>query len=140
MSIWANLTGGVAKSVGDYFVKRQEIRLQKLKMDSEERVKMHELKMAHLDRQTQLRREGLTADANWEMEFARQAASSWKDEYTLIVVSIPAVLSFIPYCDVYVANGFDALAKTPVWYQSMLITLFLATVGIRFWRRTQSDT
>lgn len=101
---------------------------------------MHELNMAQLDRQIQLQREGLTADANWEMEFARQAASSWKDEYTLIVVSIPAVLSFVPGCDVYVARGFEALSKTPLWYQGMLITLFFATVGIRYWRRTQYDT
>ena len=77
---------------------------------------------------------------NWEMEFAKQAASSWKDEYTLIVVSIPAVMAFIPGLDVYVANGFDALSKTPPWYQLMLITLFFATVGIRYWRRNQSDT
>lgn len=137
---WSKLTGGIVESVSTYMTRRQEIAAQKLQMESQERIKMHELKMAHLDRQTQLQREGLTADANWEMEFARQAASSWKDEYTLIVVSIPAVLSFIPYCHVYVANGFDALAKTPVWYQTMLITLFFATVGIRFWRRTQSDT
>jgi hypothetical protein len=140
MSLWAKLTGSAVQSVSEYFSKRQEIKVQKLLMESQERIKLHELKLALYDRQIQLRREGLTADANWEMEFARQAASSWKDEYTLIVVSIPAVLSFIPQCDVYVSKGFAALAQTPVWYQTMLITLFLATVGIRFWRRTQSDT
>lgn len=140
MNIWTDLVKGVTGPVADFFVRRQEIKAQKLQMESQERIKMHELNMAQLDRQIQLQREGLTADANWEMEFAKQAASSWKDEYTLIVVSIPAVLSFIPGCDVYVSKGFEALGKTPIWYQTMLITLFFATVGIRYWRRTQSDT
>lgn len=140
MSIWADVVKGITGPVAEYFTRRQEIKVQKMQMESQERIKMHELKMAQLDRQLQLYREGLAADANWEMEFARQAASSWKDEYTLLVVSIPAVLSFIPGGDVYVSKGFDALSKTPVWYQLMLITLFFATVGIRYWRRTQYDT
>ena len=81
---------------------------------------------------------------NWEMEFAKQAATSWKDEYTLLVVSIPAVLAFIslPWVDgpAVVLAGFTALAQTPGWYQLLLVTMFFATVGIRYWRRTQSDT
>ena len=40
---------------------------------------------------------------------AEQAATSWKDEYTLIVVSIPAIMAFIPGLDVYVKDGFLAL-------------------------------
>lgn len=142
MSWWKAIIGGdgVVGPIANYFNRRQEIKAQKLQMESQERLKVHEMKMAQYDRQIQLREQGLTADANWEMEFARQASSSWKDEYTLIVVSIPAVLSFIPGGADVVARGFDALSKTPLWYQTVLITLFLASVGIRYWRRTQSDT
>lgn len=142
MSWWKAIIGGdgVVGPVANYFTRRQEIKAQKLQMESQERVKMHELKMAQYERQIQLHREGLTADANWEMEFARQASSSWKDEYTLIVTSTPAWLCFIPGGAPIVAAGFDALSRTPAWYQFVLITLFLATVGIRYWRRSQSDT
>lgn len=118
---------------GDYLKRRQEIKT----LDHQAKI---ELIKAQAERQAQLARDGLTADANWEMEFARQAASSWKDEYTLFVVSIPAVLSFIPGCDTYVARGFRALAETPLWYQVMLVSIFFATFGIRYWRRSQSDT
>lgn len=134
------LTGGVVDGVKEYFVKKQEIAAQKMQMESQERIKMHELDMARLDRQIELNKQGLTADANWEMEFAKQAASSWKDEYTLIVVSIPMVLCFLPGMDTYVSKGFDALSKTPTWYQICLVSIFFATYGIRYWRRTQSDT
>lgn len=133
MNILEKIVGGVAAPVVGYFQRRMEIK-------AEDRQQERALKRAEVDRRIDLIREGLTADMNWEMEFARQAASSWKDEYTLIVVSIPAVLAFVPGCDVYVHKGFDALAKTPMWYQIMLCTMFFATVGIRYWRRTQSDT
>ena len=140
MGVLSDIVSGIGKPVSDYFNRRQELKAEQYKLDSEERVKMHELKMAEMDRHIELKRQGLTADLNWEMEFARQASSSWKDEYTLIVVSIPAVLAFIPGGSDIVSHGFDALEKTPGWYQLLLLTLFMATVGIRYWRRTQSDT
>jgi len=140
MGLWTELAGTVVGPIAGYFTKRQEIKGQKLQFESQERIKIHELKMAQFDRQIELKTKGLEADAAWEMEFARQAQTSWKDEYTLLVVSIPAVLAFIPSCAQYVAAGFDALAKTPMWYQVMLCSIFLATYGIRYWRKTQSDT
>jgi len=140
MGVLSEIVSGIGKPVSDYFTRRQELKAEQYKLDSEERLKMHELKMAEVDRRIDLQKQGLTADLNWEMEFARQASSSWKDEYTLIVCSIPAVLAFIPGCDEIVSKGFDALEKTPSWYQLLLLTLFFATVGIRYWRRTQSDT
>lgn len=131
--IWEKLLGNITTPVVEYFNTRQEIK-------SKEKIRQMELKDAIHQRQIELIREGLHADMNWEMEFAKQAASSWKDEYTLIVVSIPAILAFIPAGAPIVSDGFKALSETPMWYQGLLISLFLATVGIRYWRRSQSDT
>ncbi len=141
MNWWEKLIGGgIVEPLANYFTKRQEIKAQKLQFESQERMKEHELKMSFMERQIELKSKGLEADANWEMEFARQAAGSWKDEYTLIVISLPAILCFIPGMSVYVARGFEALSKTPAWYQLIFCSLFLATYGIRYWRKTQSDT
>ena len=135
--IKALLGKGLVEPVADYYKRKQELKQAKF----EAQLKFEQAKG---DRQAQLIREGLAADANWEMEFARQAAASWKDEYTLIVVSIPAVLAFMrsKWFDgpSIVADGFAALAATPTWYQILLCSMFGATVGIRWWRRTQSDT
>lgn len=135
--IKALLGKGLVEPVADYYKRRQELKQAKF----EAQLKFEQAKG---DRQAQLIREGLAADANWEMEFAKQAAESWKDEYTLIVVSIPAVLAFTrtKWFDgpQIVADGFAALAATPTWYQILLCSMFGATVGIRWWRRTQSDT
>lgn len=128
-----SLLSGIPTALADIYKQRQEIKAR-------EKEREFELQEAIHKRRVDLISQGLAADANWEMEFARQAATSWKDEYTLAVVSVPAVMCFIPGFDVYVKNGFIALSETPVWYQIVFISLFLATVGIRYWRRTQSDT
>lgn len=137
MSIITKVLGGLAGPVVDYFKQRAEIK-------SKERLRKMELDDALQARKLELISQGLTADMNWEMEFARQAEHSWKDEYTLIVISIPAVLCFIKnqYVDgpAIVAAGFGALAQTPLWYQAIFGIMFCATVGVRWWRRTQSDT
>jgi hypothetical protein len=137
MSIWSSVISGLTGPVATYFTRRAEIKQAKF----EATLKFEQAKG---DRQAQLIRDGLAADANWEMVFAQQAASSWKDEYTLIVVSVPMFLSFIKTSFLdgpgIVSQGFGALGTTPAWYQLVLISIFLATYGIRYWRRNQSDT
>lgn len=137
MSIWTSIIGGLTGPVATYFTRRAELKAAEFQAQLD-------LTKAQGERQAALAIAGLTADANWEQEFARQAATSWKDEYTLLVVSIPAILAFVKTSWVngplIVKEGFTALAATPLWYQGMFLSLFLATVGIRYWRRTQSDT
>ena len=133
MSVLTDIVSGVFKPVADYFNRRQEIK-------AVEHAGELKLKEATLDRQAQLIRDGLAADASWEMEFARQAATSWKDEYSLIIVTLPLWMAFIPGLAPFVAMGFAAFAATPMWYQVMMQTLVYATFGIRLWRRNQSDT
>jgi hypothetical protein len=137
MSIWTSIITGLTGPVATYLTRRAELKAQAAQNQLE-------LLKAQGERQVQLALAGLTADANWEQEFARQASSSWKDEYTLLVVSIPAILAFVhaSWLDGprIVKEGFLALGETPLWYQGMFLSLFLATVGIRYWRRTQSDT
>lgn len=133
MSVFASILGTITGPVADYFKRRMEIK-------AEDRQQDRALKRAQVDRQVELIKEGLHADMSWEMEFAKQAASSWKDEYTLIVVSIPLVMAFVPGLAGYVATGFVAFAATPMWYQIMVQSIFYASWGMRLWRRTQTDT
>ena len=128
-----DIISGVLKPIGDYFNRRQEIKAVQHQNEVD-------LLKAEGERKAQLVREGLAADMAWEQEFASQARSSWKDEYTLIVVSIPLVMAFVPGLSVYVQAGFAAFAATPLWYQVMVQTIFYATYGIRLWRRQISDT
>lgn len=133
MSGLTDFIGGLTAPIAGYFTRRMEIKAQ-------DRQQERAIKQATVDRQIEMIKEGLHADMNWEMEFAKQAASSWKDEYTLLVVSIPLVMAFVPGLAPYVAIGFVAFAATPLWYQVMVQSIFYASWGMRLWRRNQSDT
>lgn len=77
-------------------------------------------------------------DHEWELESIRN--SGWKDEWVLIILSIPMILSFIPFTQPYVVSGFVALEGTPLWYRTTVMTIYLATFGLRLWRRDMNKS
>ncbi|NOH31678.1 hypothetical protein [Vibrio mediterranei] len=55
----------------------------------------------------------------------------WKDEYLLILTTIPLGLSFVPDYASVVQMGFDALAMTPEYYWYSLGMIYIDTFGFR---------
>jgi len=72
-----------------------------------------------------------TGELDWDLEMARGSQSSWKDEWLVILFSVPLVLSFIPGMEGVVANGFEQLEKMPQWYQYSLGVIVAASFGVR---------
>jgi len=76
-------------------------------------------------------------DADWESKMADASASSWKDEFWTIVLSIPVFM--VGYA--IIANdtsvidrvhlGFNALSTLPEWYQYLLFIAISSSFGIR---------
>ena len=56
---------------------------------------------------------------------------SWKDEFALVVLLLPAILVFIPGMREYVREGFEVLATLPDWYQYLLYIAISASFGIK---------
>jgi len=134
--MWSSIVGAllekVAPKVADYYMKKeelkQEVQLEKLRG-----------KIAWEQALSQRASESEGRDHEWEL--AQIKNSGLKDEWVLFLISIPMVLSFIPSTVAYVQMGFVALSQTPIWYQGMIVTIFLAIYGIRQWRRkTAMDT
>lgn len=117
--------GAPAEQVAEYFKEKQHLKfdykLEKLKADTAEQI-------ARRNRAIQAD----TNDHEWELLQIRN--SGWKDEFVLLIVSLPFIMGFIPGLDKYALHGFEVLDKTPVWYQGMLVTIFFAIYGIRKWR------
>lgn len=67
------------------------------------------------------------ADIAWEKTSLDQ--SGWKDEFLLILYSIPLVLCFIPAMADYVERGFQVLKETPTWYQYSLGLMVASSFG-----------
>ena len=59
------------------------------------------------------------------------AETSWKDEWFVILLSIPAVMAFIPGLSGYVGMGFAELAKAPDWYLGAFGIAVAASFGFR---------
>lgn len=127
------LLGAAAAPVADYLKRRQEFK-------HEERQQERTIRAAAVERQVELIKAGLHADATWELESLKAHSAGWKDEAVLILLSIPLVLVFVPATAAAVLRGFEILAQTPQWYRWLILLIFTAIYGIRIWRRQQSDT
>ena len=69
-------------------------------------------------------------ELEWNQAMAEASASSWKDEWLTILVSIPLVLAFTGNEDV-VMKGFTALEQTPDFYKTAVGVVFAASFGIQ---------
>lgn len=135
MSLLGNLLGKVVGSVVGpeagtavigYFARRQELK-QALAL------KKLEGKIAVQVAKDTYRVKSLEYDASWED--AQIKNSGWKDEYVLVLLSIPLIMVFVPPLAPYVLEGFKILDQCPDWYRWLLVMIFAATYGIRIWRR-----
>ena len=78
-------------------------------------------------------------DAAYAVAKLKEQQSSIKDEVTLFILYIPAVLSFLKWEDFFgmsfdgpavVAAGFLALGQAPVWYQGLFTSGAAAALGM----------
>ena len=81
--------------------------------------------------------------ATWEQEAMKNSATSWKDEYILLLFSIPLIMCFIPSAVPYVKEGFAVLDAMPDWYKVTLSVIVAASFGVRsvigFMNRTNNN-
>jgi len=127
MSILATALGGGVLSkiggwIGNYFTTRQQAKQQEvqLKMD---------LQKAKTEAQIELYKTGLVGDIAWEQR--AQDNAGWKDEFLVIVFSIPLIAGFIPGLDTYILQGFNSFSSMPDWYQGSIGVIVASVFGIR---------
>lgn len=85
------------------------------------------VKQAEIEREVK----ALTHEADWDTVQAKAGASSWKDEWLTLLISIPLIMAFIPEAALYVDAGFGVLATMPEWYQYLVGVVFAASFGIK---------
>jgi hypothetical protein len=89
------------------------------------------LKLTEAEAKAKIMLSEQTSVADWERIMAEGSKSSWKDEWFVIVLSIPLILAFIPGAEGIVDRGFDQLSKAPDWYFYSLGIAISASFGIR---------
>jgi hypothetical protein len=104
--------------------------MEKKKVEAEGKVKIAEAKVTGEVKRIQTITEG---EIKYDQTIAEGMRFSWKDEYWTLVLSIPAILCFIPGMADLVTTGFQALKECPDWYQWALLGAIVASFGLRTW-------
>lgn len=73
-----------------------------------------------------------TGEIDWDIEAIKATQSSWKDEYLVLLLSGPFILSFCGDWGRDIAEaGFIALSQAPQWYTYSLGVVIAASFGIK---------
>jgi hypothetical protein len=87
-------------------------------------------KITEIKATTALREQQIAGKVAWEASAVDQMKGSWKDEVSLIVLLLPAVLIFTPLQE-HVHQGFIALQDLPSYYHNLLYIAISASFGIK---------
>ena len=89
-----------------------------------------EAKLTEIKATTALREQQIAGKVAWEASAVDQMKGSWKDEVSLVVLLLPAVLVFTPLQE-HVHEGFLALQDLPSYYHNLLYIAVSASFGIK---------
>ena len=89
-----------------------------------------ELKLTEIKATQKLKEDQIAGKVAWEQSAVDQMKGSWKDEVSLIVLLLPAVLVFTPFQD-HIHKGFLALQDLPSYYHNLLYIAISASFGIK---------
>jgi len=72
-----------------------------------------------------------THEAGWEKIMAQASDNSWKDEAWTVLFILIIAMCFIPVTQPFVERGFEALSRTPDWFQYAVYASIAASFGLR---------
>ena len=104
-------------AVKDYAVKRQETKSRQAEIDGALQTKKLE-QISKAD------------DYAQAFRLAQLEKAGWRPGYWTIILSVPVILCFLgPHGAQIVYSGFEALAKTPSWFQYFLGVSITSSFG-----------
>ena len=116
------LAGLLLNGVFDFFKHRGQRKLIQ---------RQGELKIKQAETKAKIQRIASADTAATTMDILSANNRGWKDDYLLLIVTIPLILSFMPFMVPYVIQGFNALKQVPDWYMWVLLGVFIDTFGFR---------
>ena len=91
----------------------------------------NEVKVAEAKAKATIMEKQATGEIDWDIEAIKGSQNSWKDEWLVILFSIPLILAFVPGAEHIVQSGFAQLEPMPEWYQYSLGVIIAASFGVR---------
>ncbi len=132
MSWWSAIIEPVVSIIKEPLVEWQKRKTLKVEQVDKALQREHDLNLKKIDVNMELAKQGQKIEATWDSTAQKQMTASWKDEWFVLLFSIPLVLSFIPQYQDEVLEGFRVLSKTPDWYIYLVFGIVSATFGLRW--------
>lgn len=90
-----------------------------------------ELKITEI-KANQKRMEDIAAGKiKWEQSAVDQMKGSWKDEFVLLALMVPAICAFLPFMQPHIERGFQILETLPEYYTHLLYLACSVSLGVR---------
>ena len=90
-----------------------------------------ELKVTEIKAATKLKQDAIAGKVKWEMAAVDQMKGSWKDEFVLLALMLPAIAVFIPGWTPHIKAGFEALHELPDYYKHLLYLACSVSFGVK---------
>ena len=90
-----------------------------------------EQKVTEIKAKTELLNKQIKGEIAYDLEAIKGSKDSWKDEAWTILFIIIIAMCFIPPLQPYTERGFDALSKTPQWFQFAMYGAIASSFGLR---------
>ena len=90
-----------------------------------------EQKVTEIKAKTELLNKQIKGEIAYDLEAIKGSKDSWKDEAWTILFIIIIAMCFIPPLQPYTERGFDALSRTPQWFQFAMYGAIASSFGLR---------
>ncbi len=118
------LGGLVIGGIIDWFKNKQEIK--KLSLEQQK-----EIIVAETNAKIEKIKKEVEQDFDLNKESIKAMEKTWKDEFVLVLISLPLVMLFVPSLQGFAIIGFSNLNNTPIWYQILIVSVFFSIYGLR---------
>jgi hypothetical protein len=125
------IINGLFSGVTEYFKGRQE--LKRVDLESKKKIIEAEAnaKLAISEAKIRMAEKGQLNDYDLDKLAMQNMEKSWKDDFVLILFSVPMVSAFIPSLADDALKGFEVIAKMPEWYMWVYIGMIIVIFGMR---------
>lgn len=116
----------IVQGIAGWFERKQKLAEIKADADAKVVVAEAEAKAKYADKAQE-------AEISWDQSAVDQMKHSWKDEYFVIVWTVPLWLSMLPFewAKEAAASFFTTMTYAPDWYVVGFATMIAASFGVR---------
>ena len=90
-----------------------------------------EVKIAQIAAEKKRNEDIATGKIKWEQSAVDQMKGSWKDEFVLLALMVPAICAFLPFMQPHIERGFQILETLPEYYTHLLYLACSVSLGVR---------